>query len=222
MTSRLTAIPTMYAGVAFRSRLEAKWAILFDALGWRGWCYEPMDLPATETLAPRIPDFTMPFKNPTIVEVKPAFTIDEIAEYRNILVESAADWLCSDAERALRQLDAMPDDTLGQLEAIDEVIEFTSSIRDRRDNSDWALGRRALVAGSQLIYADLDGPVTLDGLHTFSWCSTCRDPHIGLYNARGCLVCGRDGAPTPVETSDMFMLWRMAGTKAQWRPAEKR
>ncbi len=33
----------MYAGVQFRSRLEARWAAMFDLLGWP-WEYEPVDL----------------------------------------------------------------------------------------------------------------------------------------------------------------------------------
>jgi hypothetical protein len=37
------AWPTRYAGVEFRSRLEARWAAYFDLCGWR-WDYEPIDL----------------------------------------------------------------------------------------------------------------------------------------------------------------------------------
>ncbi len=36
-------IPTMYSGIQFRSRLEARYALLFDALGLT-WHYEPLDL----------------------------------------------------------------------------------------------------------------------------------------------------------------------------------
>jgi hypothetical protein len=36
----IQAIPTRYAGCHFRSRLEARWAVFFDALGIR-WQYEP-------------------------------------------------------------------------------------------------------------------------------------------------------------------------------------
>ncbi|SAL24929.1 hypothetical protein AWB67_00971 [Caballeronia terrestris] len=36
------AIPTRYAGVNFRSRLEARWAAFFDLAGWQ-WVYEPLD-----------------------------------------------------------------------------------------------------------------------------------------------------------------------------------
>jgi len=42
----------MYAGVQFRSRLEARWAAFFDLLGWK-WEYEPFDLQGY------IPDFLL-------------------------------------------------------------------------------------------------------------------------------------------------------------------
>lgn len=41
--TKIAAIPTRYAGVEFRSRLEAKWACFFDLAGWE-WEYEPIDL----------------------------------------------------------------------------------------------------------------------------------------------------------------------------------
>jgi len=34
------AIETRYKGYRFRSRLEARWAVFFDAIGWK-WEYEP-------------------------------------------------------------------------------------------------------------------------------------------------------------------------------------
>lgn len=37
---RIQAKPTLYKGVRFRSRLEARWAVFFDSLGLR-WLYEP-------------------------------------------------------------------------------------------------------------------------------------------------------------------------------------
>jgi hypothetical protein len=39
----ITAHPTTYGGVNFRSRLEARWAAFFDLLEWK-WEYEPVDL----------------------------------------------------------------------------------------------------------------------------------------------------------------------------------
>lgn len=64
MTFKAKAIPTMYAGVQFRSRLEARWAAMFDLLQWK-WEYEPIDLDGY------IPDFVLGFDKPMIVEVKP-------------------------------------------------------------------------------------------------------------------------------------------------------
>ena len=34
MNYTIKAIPTTYAGVRFRSRLEARWAAFFDLCGW--------------------------------------------------------------------------------------------------------------------------------------------------------------------------------------------
>lgn len=52
----IRAIETRYAGCRFRSRLEARWAVFFDALGVR-WEYEPQGfhLPS----GPYLPDFEL-------------------------------------------------------------------------------------------------------------------------------------------------------------------
>jgi hypothetical protein len=66
--SSFAAIPTKYKGVQFRSRLEARWAAMFDMLGWE-WEYEPFDA------AGYIPDFKINNFSQMIVEVKPYETI---------------------------------------------------------------------------------------------------------------------------------------------------
>lgn len=61
----IKAIPTTYAGVNFRSRLEARWAALFDLAGIR-WDYEPFDLEGWA------PDFSVSTRaGRMLVEVKP-------------------------------------------------------------------------------------------------------------------------------------------------------
>lgn len=67
----MNAIETTYKGYKFRSRLEAKWASVFDQLGWE-WEYEPVDLDGY------IPDFLLlfPWKD-VLCEIKPATTIDD-------------------------------------------------------------------------------------------------------------------------------------------------
>lgn len=62
--SEFAAIPTMYNGVQFRSRLEARWAAFFDLCGWQ-WEYEPFDLNGW------IPDFMLRGDRDILVEVKP-------------------------------------------------------------------------------------------------------------------------------------------------------
>jgi hypothetical protein len=70
----IAAIPTRYAGVQFRSRLEARWAAFFDLLGWR-WDYEPMDMKGWT------PDFLLHLHEPVLVEVKPAITDATMATF---------------------------------------------------------------------------------------------------------------------------------------------
>lgn len=62
----MKAIPTTYAGLNMRSRLEAIWADVFTQLGWN-WYYEPLDLDGW------IPDFVIDGHGykPTLVDVKP-------------------------------------------------------------------------------------------------------------------------------------------------------
>ena len=70
--SEVHAIPTVYKGIEFRSRLEAKWAVMFDQLGWP-WEYEPVDFKGY------IPDFHIDFGlTQFFVEIKPSFVVDDL------------------------------------------------------------------------------------------------------------------------------------------------
>ena len=81
---RIKAIPTRYAGVQFRSRLEARWAAFFDLVGWK-WEYEPVDFdgwipdfvihPQRKKASKRKPEAVRKVK-PILVEVKPIFELD--------------------------------------------------------------------------------------------------------------------------------------------------
>lgn len=57
-SATIPAIPTEYAGHAFQSRAEARWAVFLDHLGIRDWQYEPeaFHLPSGNYL----PDFLLP------------------------------------------------------------------------------------------------------------------------------------------------------------------
>jgi hypothetical protein len=85
MEYKFKAHPTKYAGVLFRSRLEARWAAFFDLVKWK-WEYEPIDLPRW------VPDFKVEFEcwasrcdrseselgsHTLLVEVKPYSNIEQ-------------------------------------------------------------------------------------------------------------------------------------------------
>lgn len=65
-------IPTVYAGIEFRSRLEARWAAFFDEIGWR-WSYEPFDADHY------IPDFLIHGERSMLVEIKPFHAYEQWA-----------------------------------------------------------------------------------------------------------------------------------------------
>jgi hypothetical protein len=78
----IVARPTEYAGVKFRSRLEARWACFFDLLEWQ-WEYEPFDFNDW------VPDFGLSFscghsecagRHRFFAEVKP---YEELDEFKN-------------------------------------------------------------------------------------------------------------------------------------------
>lgn len=86
--ARIRAIQTRYAGCAFRSRLEARWAVYFDHLGIK-WDYEPEGFELGNGLR-YLPDFWLPdFK--LWVEIKPV-SIDSTAaeKARRLAMENHA------------------------------------------------------------------------------------------------------------------------------------
>lgn len=89
----IRALPTVYAGVRFRSRLEARWALFFDKLGIR-WEYEPegFQLPSG---ACYLPDFWLPtFNGGMYAEVKP--TGGDFSKAREFVAASAKSLWCCD------------------------------------------------------------------------------------------------------------------------------
>lgn len=81
-------IETHYKGYRFRSRLEARWAVFFETLGWQ-WEYEPegFDLEGTWYL----PDFKVYPENPSFgdenaywFEVKPHMSLMGYKEFKKI------------------------------------------------------------------------------------------------------------------------------------------
>lgn len=80
----IQAIETRYAGHRFRSRLEARWAVFFDALGI-SWEYEPQGYVVNGT--PYLPDFLVyPNTDGAFwLEIKAVFpSDDELAKARGL------------------------------------------------------------------------------------------------------------------------------------------
>lgn len=77
----ISAIDTHYKGYLFRSRLEARWAVFFDAMGIE-WEYEPEGYNINGIMY--LPDFYLPSIE-TFAEVKPHGLSDEEIEKVNAL-----------------------------------------------------------------------------------------------------------------------------------------
>lgn len=78
INQNIKVIETSYKGYRFRSRLEARWAVFFDALGVE-WVYEP-DGYDLVSLGRYLPDFFLP-EYGLFAEVKPgAFSPEEQAK----------------------------------------------------------------------------------------------------------------------------------------------
>lgn len=95
MPPKIKAKEAFYSGVTFRSRLEARWAIFFDIMGW-DWDYEPCMFQITPKMR-YLPDFYLPNQQ-LWVEVKGqiflsresiAKTCAAVAGKRPILLRSA-------------------------------------------------------------------------------------------------------------------------------------
>lgn len=71
MVNTIKAIETEYKGFRFRSRLEARWAVFFDALGIE-YLYEPEGYKLSDGTA-YLPDFYLP-ESDTFFEVKGVLT----------------------------------------------------------------------------------------------------------------------------------------------------
>lgn len=81
----LKPIETVYDGYRFRSRLEARWAILFDALGIK-WEYEPEGFQLSDGTR-YLPDFYLPDSS-TFFEVKGLMTEVDHHKVEQLVIDS--------------------------------------------------------------------------------------------------------------------------------------
>jgi hypothetical protein len=104
------AIETRYKGYRFRSRLEARWAVFFDHLGWP-WEYEPegYELPGGVRF---LPDFRVAGY---IVEIKPTTPTEDEKTKAKLLSQSLGEPVVfgiglPDAEKVADGLDGFDGD----------------------------------------------------------------------------------------------------------------
>lgn len=86
MQTTIKAIPTKYKGVEFRSRLEARWAVFYDALGIKYlYEHEGYQLPSGWYL----PDFFLPdIDDGCFTEIKPVEPSDTECAFARELIEA--------------------------------------------------------------------------------------------------------------------------------------
>jgi hypothetical protein len=134
----IKAHPTMYNGVQYRSRLEARWAAFFDLIGWQHE-YEPIDLPGWS------PDFRVVFpcghsecsgSHSLLVEVKPFFDLKQFKGHPCMdydygydacqIPEGASDLPREEQDRIWREI-SIPADASAAFGANPEVTHWVMS-----------------------------------------------------------------------------------------------
>lgn len=79
------AIPTVFNGIEYRSRLEARWAAFMHNIGWEH-TYEPFDGDGY------IPDFIVHGNRPLFIEVKPAVLLSEYQQPQDKVSKGLAEF----------------------------------------------------------------------------------------------------------------------------------
>lgn len=196
----MKAIPTKYAGVQFRSRLEARWAAFFDLIQW-DWEYEPLDLNGY------IPDFVLKFQTPLLVEVKP-------------FIGSPFDWDASDheAHQALRKIADSGWRGEGLLVGATmwsgpHAMGFVES--DDPINAGLLFNTNISVGEHGAL--EPPGVGTQVYANPFGLKECCGGPVdvVGSFHCRKCSH--HDKGPTLLESVYVCNYWREAGNRVQWR-----
>lgn len=189
-------VPTTYRGVRFRSRLEARWAMVFSELDWR-WEYEPIDLNGY------IPDFILMFPaGPVLVEIKPEFSVPD-------LIASAADkidksgWTTSNGNGAV---------ILGGAVTLDEDPwhPTAGALGQWWDGWDAEPAQRVWDEGAWFTCGRCRRPSIYHTSHTY-FCTVCGEGGDGGHQTGG------DGHLN--SAPDLSFLWHAVGNQVQWNPA---
>ena len=199
MQYTIKAVETKYNHVVFRSRLEAKWAAMFDLLGWQ-WTYEPTDFNGW------LPDFAIWGKQTVYVEVKPvvefpqdvADQIERSGCLDEVLIVGmrgpVENTICYEANPTfgwLREMCSISEDDTGQ------------KIRYKWSWDRAILGRWTTSDTSEKHSEEQIGFCT----EYMSFCDRITGRHNGGWWGRG-----------DMPNSEADLLWREAGNRVQWKP----
>jgi hypothetical protein len=202
-TTQREGIPTLYGGVRFRSRLEARWAAWFDVAGWP-WEYEP----AVE-YGYWIPDFVLLGCNRIPVEVKPIEWLprDEVAYL---------------PDRWIRQAREHPALTKVLQSGCEEVLVLGSRPIGRYDtDGSCALGVLAYCGRGDDGYAG-DEPFKphCDIASLWAGYAPHRFDFAAFYMSYHYRMGGQKDGDNHLKRSDdgdLDLAWREAGNRTQWR-----
>lgn len=188
---KFRGIPTVYNWRRCRSRLEARWAVMFDMLEWQAE-YEPFDCDGW------IPDFAIrtPAELPLLVEVKPIWNLD-------VEVTNKIDRAAGTHEVLL----------LGLAPLLSEEFEspMIGWLREFNSNGDYAGWWQDALLGRWK--RDKTKDVPKDYVPKIGFCAAYGSYHdriTGLYD-------GSYGYG--VEQDEMDAMWAEAGNRTQWRRA---
>ena len=195
---KIKAIPTKYAGVQFRSRLEARWAAFFDLCGWV-WEYEPFDLDGW------IPDFKIEGDDGSLlVEIKPISEFDSAVGKK---IESAC--LASEYEGEMLLLGLAPDviaDPYHSDWACGTSFGWLAERMPtgaRPDADDWEWGWDEACVGYGSAHDDFIDVGAAEGSYA------------------GRLFGNYDGNPMTIDPSSLKMAWKEAVNKVQFCAGDK-
>lgn len=196
-TNTIKAIPTRYANHLFRSRLEARWAAMFDLLGWT-WTYEPIDCNGY------IPDFVIEGRKPLLVEVKPDATYQELKARRHDMESKISghwnhDYLIVGATPT------------HEWESIGMMGEFLTD-----DHPFVEIGKQLDPNDPDL---HIPKPGTWIGVNAV-WiqCDICGAASIGQGYPSEIEVCGHKTKGLPISDRGVRSLWGAAHEKTRWTP----
>lgn len=168
----MKAIETKYKGYRFRSRLEARWAVFFDALGIK-WQYEPEGFMVDDE-TPYLPDFYVHMredhesriKHPNAgywIEVKPAApNAEEVRKLQAVCSSTMSNgyFFCGvPGELPVVRINAIPP-LLPMSKEAQEAFEFLTSLIKKRDR-DFLSGPIGSLVYSAAVDCCMDGDLDI-------------------------------------------------------------